>query len=126
MEKIKDLPVRLSYMCQTIEQGWSRNVLGLMIKSKDHERQGEVDDRLKHENDQSTIGLILCQENDRVLAKYALRDIQKPIGISEYEVTRALPDDLNSSLPTVEEIEAELSGEIRELLERGGGNVQKQ
>jgi predicted nuclease of restriction endonuclease-like (RecB) superfamily len=235
MEKIKDLPVRLWYMHQTIEQGWSRNVLGLMIKSNAHERQGAavtnfekrlpdpqsdlarqtlkdpyifdfltltepfqereletelirhlekfllelgrgfafvgrqyrievgdkdfyidllfyhlklrcfvvielkkgefkpeyagkmnfycsvVDDRLKDENDQPTIGLILCQENDRVLAEYALRDIQKPIGVSEYELTRALPDDLKSSLPTVEEIEAELSGEMRELLEGGNG-----
>ena len=72
-----------------------------------------VDDKLKHENDQPTIGLVLCQENDQVLAEYALRDILKPIGISEYELTRALPDDLKSSLPTVEEIEAELSGEIK-------------
>ena len=228
MEKIKDLPVRLWYMCQTIEQGWSRNVLGLMIKSKAHERQGAavtnfekhlpdpqsdlarqalkdpyifdfltltepfqereletelirhlekfllelgrgfafvgrqyhievgdkdfyidllfyhlklrcfvvielkkgafkpeyagkmnfycsvVDDRLKNENDQPTIGLILCQENDRVLAEYALRDIRKPIGVSRYELTRALPDNLKSSLPTVEEIEAELSRELGE------------
>lgn len=73
-----------------------------------------VDERLKHENDQPTIGLILCQENDRVLAEYALRDIRKPIGVSEYELTRALPDDLKSSLPTVEEIEAELSREMEE------------
>jgi predicted nuclease of restriction endonuclease-like (RecB) superfamily len=227
MEKIKDLPVRLWYMRQTIEQGWSRNILQQMIKSKAHERQGAavtnfehllpdpqsdlarqslkvpyifdfltltepfqeweletelvkhlekfllelgrgfafvgrqyhievgdrdfyidllfyhlnlrcfvvielkkgafkpeyagklnfycsvVDDLLKHEKDQPTIGLILCQENDRVLAEYALRDIQKPIGVSEYELTRALPDDLKSSLPTVEEIEAKLSREIR-------------
>ncbi len=233
-EKIKDLPVRLWYMRQTIEQGWSRNVLGLMIKSNAFDRQGAavtnfgkrlpdpqsdlarqalkdpyifdfltlteafqereletelvkhlekfllelgrgfafvgrqyhievgdkdfyidllfyhlnlrcfvvielkkgefrpeyagkmnfycsvVDDILKHETDQPTIGLILCQENDRVLAEYALRDIRKPIGVSEYELTRALPDDLKSSLPTVEEIEAELSGEMREL--RKGGN----
>ena len=48
------------------------------------------------------------------VAKLALRDIQKPIGVSEYELTRALPDDLKSSLPTVEEIEAELSREMEE------------
>lgn len=227
MEKIKNRSVRLWYMRQTIEQGWSRNVLGLMIKSNIHERQGEavtnfekrlpdpqsdlarqtlkdpyifdfltltepfqereletelvkhlekfllelgrgftfvgrqyhidvgdkdfyidllfyhlklrcfvvielkkgafkpeyagkmnfycsvVDDRLKHENDQLTIGLILCQENDRVLAEYALRDIRKPIGVSEYELTRALPDNLKSSLPSVEEIEEELSKEVK-------------
>ena len=228
MEKIKNLPARLWYMRQTIEQGWSRNVLGLMIKSNAHKRQGAavtnfekrlpdpqsdlacqalkdpyifdfltlaepfqereletelvkhlekfllelgrgfafvgrqyhievgdkdfyidllfyhlklrcfvvielkkgafkpeyagkinfycsvVDDRFKHENDQPTIGLILCQENDRVLAEYALRDIRKPIGVSEYEITRALPDNLKSSLPTVEEIESELSREAKQ------------
>ncbi len=71
-----------------------------------------VDDLLRHENDQPTIGLILCQTKDRILAEYALRDIHKPIGISDYELTRALPEKLKSSLPTVEEIEAELGGEL--------------
>jgi len=70
-----------------------------------------VDDRLKHETDQPTIGLILCQTKDRILAEYALRDIYKPIGVSDYELTRTLPDNLKSSLPSIEEIEAELSGE---------------
>ncbi|MFA5903607.1 MAG: PDDEXK nuclease domain-containing protein [Desulfobacula sp.] len=64
-----------------------------------------VDDLLRNETDQPTIGLILCQTKDRILAEYALRDIHKPIGISDYELTRALPESLKSSLPTVEEIE---------------------
>lgn len=46
----------------------------------------------------------------QILAEYALRDVHKPIGISEYELTRSLPDNLKSSLPSIEEIEAELSG----------------
>jgi predicted nuclease of restriction endonuclease-like (RecB) superfamily len=71
-----------------------------------------VDDQLKNETDQPTIGLILCQTKDRILAEYTLRDIHKPIGVSEYELTRALPDNLKSSLPTVEEIEAELAQEV--------------
>ena len=71
-----------------------------------------VDDLLRHETDQPTIGLILCQAKDRILAEYALRDIHKPIGISDYELTRALPESLKSSLPTVEEIEAELGGDL--------------
>jgi len=71
-----------------------------------------VDDLLRNETDQPTIGLILCQTKDRILAEYTLRDIHKPIGISDYELTRALPDSLKSSLPTVEEIEAELKGEL--------------
>lgn len=70
-----------------------------------------VDDRLRHEGDNPTIGLILCQDKKSVLAEYTLRGVAKPIGISEYELTRALPDRLKSALPTVEEIERELSRE---------------
>lgn len=224
MEKVKDLPVRLWYMQQTIEHGWSRDTLAAMIKGKVHERQGQaisnfstrfpvpqlelarqllkdpyifdfltieepfhereletelirclekfllelgsgfafvgrqyhievsdkdfyldllfyhlklrcfiiielkkgdfkpeyagkmnfycsvVDDQLRNETDKPTIGLILCQTKDRILAEYSLRDIHKPIGISDYELTRALPENLKSSLPTVDEIEAELGG----------------
>ncbi len=224
MERVKDLSSRFWYMEQTIQNGWSRDTLGLMIKSSAHLRQGKavsnfsltlpdpqsdlarqslkdpyifdfltltepfneremetelikhlekfllelgagfsfvgrqyqltisdkdfyidllfyhlklrcfivielkkgdfkpeyagkmnfycsaVDDLLKHQTDQPTIGLILCQTKDRILAEYALRDVHKPIGISEYELTRSLPDNLKSSLPSIEEIEAELSG----------------
>jgi predicted nuclease of restriction endonuclease-like (RecB) superfamily len=68
-----------------------------------------VNDRLRHPTDQPTIGLILCQSQDRVLAEYSLSGIDKPIGVSTYELTRALPPNLQSALPTVEEIEAELA-----------------
>jgi predicted nuclease of restriction endonuclease-like (RecB) superfamily len=226
IEKVKDLSTRLWYMQQTIDQGWSRDILGQMIKSCAHKRQGEavtnfgqrllstqsdlarqllkdpyifdfltleepfhereletglvrhlekfllelgqgfafvgrqyhlevsdkdfyidllfyhlrlrcfvaielkkgdfkpeyagkmnfycsvVDDQLRHETDQPTIGLILCQTKDRILAEYALRDINKPIGVSDYELTRALPESLQSELPTIEEIEAELQSEV--------------
>lgn len=71
-----------------------------------------VDDKLRHETDQPTIGLILCQTKDRILAEYALRDIHKPIGVSDYELTRALPERFKSVLPTIEEIEAELQKEL--------------
>lgn len=70
-----------------------------------------VNDRLKHASDAPTIGLILCQTKDHLLAEYSFAGIDKPIGISTYELTRALPKELRSALPTVEEIEAELSGE---------------
>lgn len=69
-----------------------------------------VDDRLKHAGDNPTIGLILCQDKKSVLAEYTLRGVSKPIGVSEYELTRALPPSLKSALPSVEEIERELSG----------------
>jgi len=67
-----------------------------------------VDDLLRHPADGRTIGLILCQTKDKILAEYALRDVQKPIGISEFELTRTLPENLKSSLPTIEDIENEL------------------
>jgi len=223
MEKVDGLPNRLWYMAQTLANGWSRNVLLLMIKSKAHHRQGKaitnfnrllpapqsdlvrqalkdpyifdfltlqepfhereletgllhqlerfllelgqgfafvgrqfrqvvgdqdfyidllfyhlalrcyivielkkgafkpeyagkmnfylsvVDDKIRHSSDAPSIGLILCQDRNRIVAEYALRGVARPIGISEYELTRALPASLKSALPTVEEIEAELT-----------------
>ena len=67
-----------------------------------------VDDLLCREGDNRTIGLLLCKSKDRIKAEYALRDIQKPIGISDYELGQALPKDFRGSLPTIEEIENEL------------------
>ncbi|WP_246343462.1 PDDEXK nuclease domain-containing protein [Adhaeribacter radiodurans] len=223
IEKIKDMPTRMWYAQQTIQNGWSRDVLSLMLKSSLHTRQGNtinnfaeqlpdpqsdlarqslkdpyifdfltltqpftereleveltrhiekfllelgtgfafvgrqyhltvsnhdyyldllfyhlhmrcfvvidlkkgefkpeyagkmnfycsaVDDLLRHATDGPTIGLILCQTKDKVMAEYALRDVKKPIGISEFELTRALPENLKSSLPTIEDIENELT-----------------
>ncbi|MBQ6681669.1 MAG: DUF1016 family protein [Prevotella sp.] len=70
-----------------------------------------VDDVLCREGDNRTVGLLLCKTKDKVKAEYALRDISKPIGISEYELGQALPKDLRSSLPSIEEIEAEFDVE---------------
>jgi hypothetical protein len=67
-----------------------------------------VNDKLRHPSDQPTIGLILCQGKDSLLAEYSLAGIDKPIYVSSYELTRALPSSLRSVLPTIEEIEAEL------------------
>lgn len=228
VQKVKDLPTRRWYMEQTLTNGWSRNILGLMIDAKAHLRQGKavtnferrlpvpqsdlvqqtlkdpyifdfltltepfhereletglvrhlekfllelgqgfafvgrqyrldvggedfyidllfyhlrlrafividlkkgsfkpeyagklnfycnvVNDRLRHATDQPTIGLILCQGRNRVLAEYSLAGIDQPIGVSTYELTRALPPSLQSALPTVEEIEEELSREENE------------
>jgi len=228
MEKIKENSIRFWYMTQIIQNGWSRDTLGIMIKTGIHERQGKsttnfrstlpdpqsdlarqslkdpyifdfmtltepfnereletelikhlekfllelgtgfsfvgrqyhlaisdkdfyidllfyhlklrsfivielkkgdfkpeyagkmnfycsaIDDLLRHPTDNATIGLILCQTKDRILVEYALWDILKPIGISEYELTRALPENLRSSLPSIEELEAELGGMHKE------------
>jgi predicted nuclease of restriction endonuclease-like (RecB) superfamily len=222
LEKVTDLAHRLWYMSQTLQNGWSRNVLTLMVKSNAHARQGKaisnfasvlppaqsdlviqtlkdpyvfdfltldepfhereletnllkhlerflielgqgfafvgrqypidvggddhridllfyhlrlrcfvvidlkigafepehagkmnfylsvVDDKLRHASDSPSIGLILCQDHKRIIAEYALRNVRKPIGISKYELTRALPRELQSSLPSIETIEAEL------------------
>jgi predicted nuclease of restriction endonuclease-like (RecB) superfamily len=66
-----------------------------------------VDDKLRHAEDKPTIGLILCQDKNRIIAEYALKGVKKAIGVSEYELTRALPKKFQSSLPTVEQMETE-------------------
>ncbi len=71
-----------------------------------------VDEQLQKPGDHPTIGILLCKSKDKLVAEYALSDIHKPIGVSEYQLTQSLPEDLRSSLPTVEEIEAELGGEL--------------
>lgn len=68
-----------------------------------------VDDRLRHPDDQPTIGLILCQDKNHIVAEYALKGVRKAIGVSEYQLTRELPKKFKSSLPTVEQMEAELT-----------------
>jgi predicted nuclease of restriction endonuclease-like (RecB) superfamily len=68
-----------------------------------------VDDLLRHPDDAPSIGLILCKQKGRIMAEYALRNLASPIGISEFRITEALPDMLKSGLPTVEQLEAELT-----------------
>ena len=72
-----------------------------------------VDDMLKTKEDNPSIGILLCKEKNKVKAEYALKDINKPIGISEYELIKAIPEDLKSNLPTVEEIEQEITEKIK-------------
>ena len=68
-----------------------------------------VDAQVKAEDDNPTIGLLLCKTQNRLVAEYALSGIDKPIGIAEYELVRALPEPLVANLPTVEQLESELS-----------------
>ncbi len=68
-----------------------------------------VDSQIKHPTDQPSIGLILCKTKDSIEAEYALRDLQKPIGISEYLLTQDLPKELENELPTVAQLENQLS-----------------
>ena len=64
-----------------------------------------VDGILKKEQDNPSIGLLLCKSKNNVVAEYSLKDISKPIGVSEYKVTSSLPDDLEKQLPSVEDIQ---------------------
>ncbi|AGA27880.1 PDDEXK nuclease domain-containing protein [Singulisphaera acidiphila] len=72
-----------------------------------------VDDLLRHSDDKPSIGIILCKSKNKVVAEYALRDLLKPVGVSSYvtKLVESLPKDLKGSLPSLKEIEAELSGE---------------
>jgi len=67
-----------------------------------------LDDTVKKDYDNPSIGIILCKSKNDVMAEYALKSINKPIGISEYELTKAIPQDLQSKLPTIEDLEQEL------------------
>jgi predicted nuclease of restriction endonuclease-like (RecB) superfamily len=67
-----------------------------------------VDAQIKAPDDHPTIGLLLCKTKNRLVAEYALSGMQKPIGVAEYQLVRALPEPLDTSLPRIEDIEAEL------------------
>jgi hypothetical protein len=128
----RDCPITdLHYFIQ-IAMGWSDDhlnrlrfrsfiVVDLKIGPFKPEYAGKInfycnvlDEQYRHPDDKPTIGLILCQDKKRVLAEYALRGMSKPIGVSEYELTRALPEELKSSRPTIDEIEPALSVDLDE------------
>jgi predicted nuclease of restriction endonuclease-like (RecB) superfamily len=69
-----------------------------------------VDGLLKHAEDGPSIGIVLCKENNRVIVEYALKGISKPLGVADYQLSKALPEELKGNLPTIEELEAELEG----------------
>jgi hypothetical protein len=75
-----------------------------------------VDDLLRHKEDQPSIGLLLCKSKNRVVVEYALRDLRKPIGVADWEtrIVKAIPEGFKGSLPTVEELEAELARDTDE------------
>jgi hypothetical protein len=66
-----------------------------------------LDEQVKMAEDNPSIGLILCKDRNNIVAEYALRDVDKPIGISRYELAGTLPEALKANLSTVEEVEAE-------------------
>ena len=68
-----------------------------------------VDDKLRGENDNKTIGLLLCKGKDEIVAQYALTGYDQPIGISDYQLSKAVPESLKSALPSIEQVEEELT-----------------
>lgn len=74
-----------------------------------------VDSQLKSNHDNPTMGILICKEKNKVMAEYALRDINKPMGIAEYQLTSALPDSFKSNLPTIEDIENEVEKDAQQI-----------
>jgi predicted nuclease of restriction endonuclease-like (RecB) superfamily len=81
-----------------------------------------VDAQIKAQDDKPTIGLLLCKQQNRLVAEYALSGIDKPIGIAEYQLLRDLPESLGGSLPSIAEIEAELASDVSDLDEKNKEN----
>lgn len=86
---------------------WGHNIVLLDKVADMDERKylSAVDGILKKEQDNPSIGLLLCKSKNNVVAEYSLKDISKPIGVSEYKITSSLPDDLEKQLPSVEDIQ---------------------
>lgn len=76
-----------------------------------------VDDLLRHPDDQPTIGIILCRDKNKTVVEYSLREINRPIGVSTYQLQDHLPEQLQGSLPTIEELQMELNTAIAESVE---------
>jgi hypothetical protein len=87
-----------------------------------------VEDLLRHPDDQPSIGLVLCRKKggNKLVLEYALRGLEKPIGVSEYELTRALPEDLQPILPTIEQTEREIAGSIEYSDDTNTGQMLKE
>lgn len=73
-----------------------------------------VDELMRHPQDNPSIGILLCESRSKIIAEYALKKINAPIGVSEYTLSKALPKDLKTSLPSIEEIENELNAIIKQ------------
>jgi predicted nuclease of restriction endonuclease-like (RecB) superfamily len=100
IERLREPDVRLWYANQAVQHGWSRPVLQHQVDSRLH--------LLRRPGDGPSIGIILCQVKNKVVAEYALSDMARPIGVSSYRLTKALPEGLSKELPTTKELEERL------------------
>ncbi len=71
----------------------------------------------------AAIGLIICKSKDRTIVEYALNEMQKPIGVSTFQLKRQIPSNLQDSLPTIEQLEIELAAVVAEVEEQGAGEA---
>ena len=120
LPKLPDAATREWYAERTIANGWSRQVLEAHQRPTPPafkpEHAGKlnfylaaVDRQVKAPDDQPTIGLLLCKTKNRLVAEYALSGLTQPMGVAEYQLVRALPEPLDTKLPTIEQLEAELN-----------------
>ena len=104
------LPTVQSDLAQELlKDPYNFDFLTLTDSYKERELENAVNDLLKHPADNPSIGLLICKNKDSFIAEYSLKGISQPIGVSEYELTRLCPEDFKGSLPSIEEIEAELN-----------------
>ena len=138
LDKLKDPAIRFWYAQKALELGMGKDMLFIQIETRLYERQGKVrcyvlielkagkfepghvsklnmylnaaDDLLRHPDNKPSIGLLLVRDKNQTLVEYSLAGFTKPIGVAQWErrLTQALPADLKTILPSVEEIEAEL------------------
>ena len=103
------LPTVQSDLAQELlKDPYNFDFLTLTDSYKVRELENAENDLLKHTADNPSIGLLICKNKDSFIAEYSLKGISQPIGVSEYELTRLCPEDFKGSLPSIEEIEAEL------------------
>ena len=84
-----------------------------------------VDDLLRHPDDQPTIGMVLCKSKENTIVEYALRGINTPIGVSTHSIEE-LPEQLQDSLPTVEQLQQELNSAAAEIESKSNGSMEEQ
>ncbi len=126
IEKLKNPTQRLWYAEKVVQHGWSRAVLVHQIELDLYGREGRAitnfpetlspaqsDLAQQTLKDPYVFDFLLCKARDKVTVEYALRDTRKPIGVSKYRLTAALPHKLKSSLPTIEQLEEELKDTAR-------------
>lgn len=132
--KVKSLDVALQYPLKIGEKDYAIDllfyhirlhcfvVIDLKMTAFEPEHAGKmnfylsaVDDLLKHETDNPSIGVILCKSKNRIEVEYALRDLNKPIGVSGWILTEKLPDNLQAAFPTIEQLEQELIKRLKKV-----------